>query len=221
MIMKMFTLSFYLINPLICLFTRLLLQYVPAIDTEQSGLDEDTEEKENEKCQDFQVEGGEDSQMIEFLCKAEMKDLQEIADILGVMYQDNCKAPDLAYFPAEPVNEIDFNDIIARIEANDSTLKTVTLNNVNLELGQWQRLFQALQEVNTELETLHAANCQLKDSITQMIVDALSKNSTLKVLTLDSNLFSAKSIVDILQAVTKSQTLKEIRLNNQVSVNSF
>ena len=194
---------------------------MPAIDTEQSGLDEDTEEKENEKCQDFQVAGAEDSQMNEFLCQAEMKDLQEIADILGVMYQDNCKAADLAYFPAEPVNEIDSYDIIARIEANDSTLKTVTLNNVNLELGQWQRLFQALQEVNTELETLHAANCQLKDSITQMIVDALSKNSTLKVLTLDSNLFSAKSIVDILQAVTKSQTLKEIRLNNQVSVNSF
>ena len=196
------------------MFTR--LQYVP-----QSGLDVDTEK---EKCQDInEAEEAVEAQdeMNEFLVNAEMRDLQEIADILGVMYQDNCKADELNYYPEEPVNLIDFNDIIQRIEANDPELKSVTLNNNDLQLSQWQRLFQALKETNSELETLHAANCNLKDSITQMIVEALSTNSTLKVLTLDSNLFSSKSIVDILQAVTMSQSLQELRLNNQVSVNGF
>lgn len=145
----------------------------------------------------------------------------ELSDILGVMYQDHCKADELRHYPEEPANVIDFDDIIQRIEANDPELKNVTLNNNDLELSQWQRLFQALKEANTELETLHAANCHLKDSITGMIVEALSTNCTLKVLTLDSNLFSSKSIVDILQAVTKSQSLQELRLNNQVSVNGF
>ena len=145
----------------------------------------------------------------------------ELSDILGVMYQDHCKADELRHYPEEPANVINFDDIIQRIEANDAELKNVTLNNNDLELSQWQRLFQALKEANTELETLHAANCHLKDSITGMIVEALSTNCTLKVLTLDSNLFSSKSIVDILQAVTKSQSLQELRLNNQVSVNGF
>ena len=196
------------------MFTR--LQYVP-----QSGLDVDTEK---EKCQDInEAEEAVEAQdeMNEFLVNAEMRDLQEIADILGVMYQDNCKADELNYYPEEPVNQIDFNDIIQRIEANDPELKSVTLNNNDLQFSQWQRLFQALKEANSELETLNAANCNLKDSITQMIVEALSTNSTLKVLTLDSNLFSSKSIVDILQAVTMSQSLQELRLNNQVSVNGF
>ena len=50
-----------------------------------------------------------------------------------------------------------------------------------------------------------------------MIVKALAKNSTLQKLTLDSNLFSAKSVVNILQAIASSKSLKEVRLNNQVS----
>ena len=133
------------------------------------------------------------------------------------MYQDHCKAPELPYYPEEPVKIVNFDDIIERIEADDPTLKILTLNNTpNWHKNQWARLFKALKEVNTELEALHAANCNLKDSITKMIVDALSKNRSLKILTLDSNLFTAKSIVDILQAATFQKTL---RLNNQVRVN--
>ena len=147
-----------------------------------------------------------------------MEDLQEIADVLGVIYQDDCKAEKLTIYPAEVPNSINFEDIIERIEANDPTLTEVTLNNVkNLHSNQWLRLFTALEHSNTVLETLHAANCDLKDIEANMIVKALAKNSTLLKLTLDSNLFSAKSVVNILQAIASSKSLKEIRLNNQVS----
>ena len=55
-------------------------------------IDEDTEEAEataaSEKCQDaiWQPKSPEDLQMNEMLCKAEIEDLQEIADILGKLF---------------------------------------------------------------------------------------------------------------------------------------
>ena len=104
-----------------------------------------------------------------------MEDLQEIADVLGVIYQDDCKAEKLTIYPAEVPNSINFEDIIERIEANDPTLTEVTLNNVkNLHSNQWLRLFTALEQANTVLETLHAANCNLKDIEANMIVKAWS-----------------------------------------------
>ena len=77
--------------------------------------------------------------------------------------------------------------------------------------------YSALANDNTVLKTLHAANCNLKDVEAESIVNVLAKNSSLQTLTLDSNLFSAKSVVNILQAVACNKSLKEIRLNNQVS----
>lgn len=159
----------------------------------------------------------EDSEMSQILENAKLADLREIADILGVMYQDDCQAEQLTSFPVEPDNEVDFHDIIEKVEANDPTLTTLNLNNVkNLQPSQWTRLFLALKDVNTQLKALKAANCNLKDVQANLIAEALADNKTLQNLTLDSNLFSFKSIVKILRSVSKSQTLQEIRLSNQV-----
>ena len=41
-----------------------------------------------------------------------VKDLHEIADILGVLYQDDCKAEQLRFYPHEIQNNIDIEDIL-------------------------------------------------------------------------------------------------------------
>ena len=160
----------------------------------------------------------EDVTMCELLDEASLGELREIADILGVMYQDDCKAEDLTVYPEEELeNNTCVDDIIARIEANDEVLTCVTLNNVkHINAGQWHRLFKALAEVNTNVEWLHLANCNLTDHQAPCLVRALSQNGHLRVLTLDSNMLSGSSLVKILKAVSVGQSLREIRLNNQV-----
>ena len=90
----------------------------------------------------FKPVSNEDSEMCHILEAADMKDVQEIADILGVIYQGDCKAEELTFYPVEVPNDINFDDIINRIEKNDPILIEVTLNNVkNLHPNQWRRLF--------------------------------------------------------------------------------
>lgn len=165
----------------------------------------------------FEPETKEEIELCGILDSAESQELREIADILGVMYQDDCQAEKLRFYPAEEQNEINFSGLIDRIEANDPQLENVTLNNVKqFHSNQWKRLFKALEEVNTNLKILSVSNCNLKDFEAEFISEALSKNSTLKSLTLDSNLFTSKSIISILKAISASKSLEEIRINNQV-----
>ena len=71
--------------------------------------------------------------------------------------------------------------------------------------------------MNNLLSYCGLTDARIRASEKDLPVKALMKNSTLLKLTLDSNLFSAKSVVNILKAIASSKSLKEIRLNNQVS----
>ena len=69
------------------------------------------------------IQNSEDEEMCDLLDSADIGDLREIADILGVMYQDDCKAEELTFYPVEPRPQINLPDIIDRIEANDPDLQ--------------------------------------------------------------------------------------------------
>ena len=156
--------------------------------------------------------------MAAFLDQAPDIDLKEIADILGIMYQNDCSAEVLKYFPEEPpIDDIDFGTIIDQIESNDEYLNQVNLNNVqHFETHQWIRLFKALEEKNTVVEEFSAANCNLKDDLTTSIAQALAANGNLKKFTLDSNQLSGPSLIQIMKAIVKQGSLQELRINNQV-----
>ena len=173
---------------------------------------------ENLESEAFKAVTKEDIELCELLDAADNTELSEIADILGVIYQDDCKAAELINYPFEPENEKDFMGIIERIESNDSTLTEVSLNNIkSYQSAEWKRLFNALENINTEIKSLHTANCNLTDTDAVWISSALKKNSVIETLTLDSNLFTSKSIVQILQALSSNTSvLKDLRLNNQV-----
>ena len=48
---------------------------------------------------------------------ATLTDLMEIADILGVTYQDHCSATQLKVFPKEEPNDTDINKVIEKVWA--------------------------------------------------------------------------------------------------------
>ena len=51
----------------------------------------------------------------EALGAATLTDLMEIADILGVTYQDHCSATQLKVFPKEEPNDTDINKVIEMV----------------------------------------------------------------------------------------------------------
>ena len=159
----------------------------------------------------------EEEELCNVLDNATTRDLMEIADILGVHFQDDCSAEELTFYPDPPENQADIDDIIARIEANDNDLKEVNLNNIkSIDEERWHRLFTALEAVNTNLESLEVANCDLGDNVGRSIQSALASNKTLAKVTLDSNCLSTHTILSILKSITVSKTVTEFRCNNQV-----
>ena len=52
----------------------------------------------------------------EVLEAATLSDLIEIADILGVTYQDHCTATKLKVFPREQPNDTDINKVIEQVQ---------------------------------------------------------------------------------------------------------
>ena len=166
----------------------------------------------------FQPQNDEDKKFASILDEAQEDDLKEIADILGIMYQNDCSAEPLTVYPIEqfPI-VVNFTDIIERIENNDPELKVLNLNNVHhLDKSQWLRIFKALEDKNDVVEEINAANCQLKDHLVPSIAQALSSNVSLKRLTLDSNQFTGQSLIQILKCLTSNCCLQELRFSNQV-----
>ena len=166
----------------------------------------------------FQPQNDEDKKFASILDEAQEDDLKEIADILGIMYQNDCSAEPLTAYPVEQFpNVVNFTDIIERIENNDPELKVLNLNNVHhLDKSQWLRIFKALEDKNDVVEEINAANCQLKDHLVPSIAQALSSNVSLKRLTLDSNQFTGQSLIQILKCLTSNCCLQELRFSNQV-----
>lgn len=170
----------------------------------------------------FQPVTPEDIEMSELLDNADLSDLKEIADILDVQFQHDCKAEELKVYPNELENEVNFKDIIERIEANDDQLSDVNLNNIkSFTFEQWRRLFKALEEINTNVQTLSAANCDLNDNVGILVIQCLRKNSSLKHLTLDSNMLSPKILQGILATLPMNKSLAGLRINNQVKSNQI
>jgi hypothetical protein len=50
----------------------------------------------------------------------------------------------------------------------------------------------------------------------QSLAEAMAENKTLKILNVESNFISGESIVELMKAINKNQTLQELRVANQV-----
>eukprot|EP00094_Tigriopus_californicus_P007527 TCALIF_07247-PA protein Name:"Similar to Tmod2 Tropomodulin-2 (Mus musculus)" AED:0.05 eAED:0.05 QI:154/0.83/0.85/1/1/1/7/232/412 len=151
----------------------------------------------------------------EYIANATDLELREVADILGLTYQNDCLATELKRYPDPPPNDSNVNEIIQRVQSNDPDLIEINLNNIKgIGATQWQKLFDGLAK-NDHVESLTAANCDISDTIAQLICECLHANQSLRFLTLDSNSISGEMILKLIQATSQRKTLEELRVSNQ------
>jgi len=147
---------------------------------------------------------------------ATLDDIKEIADILGVAYQDHCYATELKIFPEEAPNTTDITEVLKQVEGNGSDCIEINLNNIQgIDQETWLKFFAALAR-NTTVEGLTASNCDLTDTVANAIADCLEQNRCLKFLTLDSNNIGGDMLVKIIKATAVQKILEELRCSNQV-----
>ena len=126
-------------------------------------------------------------------------DIQDIADILGVTFQEHCSATPLKaqklgfslfyhfvsytfgkssqlsrqVFPQEAPNSTNIDEVIKKAGDNDSELTEINLNNIKyISEEKWANLFKSLAE-NSNVESLSAANCNLTDPICNLLCNCL------------------------------------------------
>jgi len=176
---------------------------------EYSSDEEDDKEAPEESVEEL------DSEYTAALQLATATDIQDIADILGVTFQEHCKATQLKVFPTEPPNQTNIDEVISKASNNDCELIEINLNNLqHISPSKWESLFLALRE-NSMVEVVQAANCSITDTIAQNICSCLEGNRTIRHLNLESNSVSAGMVLDIIKATTNTQGLEELKVASQ------
>jgi len=158
-----------------------------------------------------------DDEYSQALSVATAGDIQDIADILGVTFQEHCVATTLKVYPAEAPNSTNIDEVIKQAAANDGELIEINLNNIkHISDQKWAALFTALRD-NSAVESLSAANCDLTDTIVKNLCDCLESNKTIRSLNLESNSVSSAMVLEIIKATINTKGLEELRIANQFS----
>lgn len=190
--------------------------YVPKV--EEVIKPEYDSDDEDEKKQVVEEDSSElDDEYSQALQMATAGDIQDIADILGVTFQEHCVATTLKVFPTEAPNTTNIDEVIKQVSANDGELQDINLNNIKyISKEKWTSLFSALKD-NSVVESLSAANCDLTDPLIKLLCECLESNKTIRALNLESNSVSAEMIVNIIKATINTKGLEELRVANQFS----
>ena len=70
-----------------------------------------------------------------FFDEATFEDVKEIADILGVTYQDHCEATRLKKYPDPEPNDANIDEIIRLVSEDSSACKEINFNNIQVRRG--------------------------------------------------------------------------------------
>ncbi|CAG0900248.1 unnamed protein product, partial [Darwinula stevensoni] len=134
---------------------------------------------------------------------------------VGIGWDGITKSTRYKPLPNEPPNDTDPECSIQQIKDDDSSLKELNWNNIkNISGEQFERLFDALK-TNTRLEVLSLANVDLWDKACKKLVDALEKNSTIRVVNVESNFLTPPLIRDLIKALLAKKSVEEFRAANQ------
>ncbi|XP_071745225.1 tropomodulin-1 isoform X2 [Lepeophtheirus salmonis] len=158
-----------------------------------------------------------DQEYISVLENASLQEIVEMADILGITFQDNCKATELNLYPKNESNDTDIEEIYKLIAANSPEVIDVNFNNIKgISKAYWERFFEALG-TNEVVESLTATNTGINDPIALLIFSCLKNNRTLRSLTLDSNLISGGCLLKLIRASSINKSLEELRVSHQMN----
>ncbi|CAG0917604.1 unnamed protein product [Notodromas monacha] len=139
---------------------------------------------------------------------------------VGLGWTGVTKATQYKPLKFEPPNMTDVEDSIRRVSIDDASLRELNLNNIKARIHltisdeKFVRLFDALK-TNTRLEALSLANTDLRDRVVSKLCDALEKNSTLRVLNVESNFITPSAIRDLIKSLLVQKSLEEFRAVNQ------
>ncbi|CAG0880579.1 unnamed protein product [Cyprideis torosa] len=134
---------------------------------------------------------------------------------VGLGWDGITKATRYKPLPPLPPNPTDVEESIQQVKQDDSALKELNWNNIqNVSDEKFERLFEALKG-NTRLESLSLCNVGLKDKPAHKLCEALERNSTLRVLNVESNFLTPPMIRDLVKSILVQKTLEEFRAANQ------
>ncbi|XP_053997270.1 tropomodulin isoform X3 [Hylaeus anthracinus] len=136
---------------------------------------------------------------------------------IGMGWDGVTKASQPKPYPMEPPNDTDIDATIKQVREDDASLTELNWNNIkNISDEKFILLFEGL-EMNTHLESLSLTNVGLTDKTAQRLAEALEKNSTLRVLNVETNFISPSVIVRLIRALLKTKSIEEFRCSNQRS----
>ena len=126
------------------------------------------------------------------------------------------KATPLKVYPTEQPNKAVPEEVLQKIQDNDSSTKQVNLNNVPVQENTFIELFDALER-NTNLRELSLANTMLTDTAAVVLASSLEVNKSLEKLNIESNNVSPQTVARIIEAIGVNQTITDIKASNQQS----
>lgn len=134
---------------------------------------------------------------------------------VGLGWDGITKAAAPKFFPQDPPNMTDVDKTIQQVKDDDHTLIDLNWNNIkNISDEKFENLFNAIPG-NTHLECMSLTNVGLTDRTAVKLADALEKNSTLRVVNIETNFISPSVIVQIAKSLLKTKTVEEFRAANQ------
>jgi tropomodulin len=136
---------------------------------------------------------------------------------IGLGWDGITKASSPKVYPPEKPNNTDVDGSIKRVKDNDPNLTDLNWNNIkNISDEKFEQLFTALKN-NTKLEALSLTNVGLTDRTALMLAEAAEKNSTLRVLNVETNFISPPVVVVLVKALLQNMSVEEFRASNQRS----
>lgn len=115
---------------------------------------EDADEKDEQQELELSILLENAAEYDEYIANATDLELREVADILGLTYQNDCLATELKKYPDPPANDSNINEIIERVRSNDPDLIEINLNNIKVIFGGSKRKILFLAEQNMNFLTL-------------------------------------------------------------------
>merc|ERR1712088_1045635 len=148
-----------------------------------------------------------DPDMEEALQAATLKDIMELADILNSNPQDfvmEAYADPLQYFEPDPPNDVKPQEVLEKLQKNDSELKEVNLNNIcGISEQLFCDIFNALKN-NDKCIKFSACNCDLSDLAVSTLCAVLEENSKVKSLSIENNRVSPDAVADLFESIASA-----------------
>ncbi|KAI6210395.1 Tropomodulin [Aphelenchoides besseyi] len=136
-------------------------------------------------------------------------------DQTGTTFDGIVKAYQPRIIPDEGENETDVDDCITRLEADDSALTEVNINNMKrVSKERIRKLIRAAAN-SQHLQKLTMSNTAIDDQEARPLVELLENSPSLKILNVESNFISPEMVAKMLRATLKHQSLIEFHAENQ------